>query len=152
MRTSGFLPKFRGKTYYFQLAFVHHLLFFYRDLEVSGRQCRVLRDQEDSFCCWFGHRAFALTSLGHVPAPVPVSFPCSLPALPIKTHWRYEGLFSMPLYNLKYVGVSVCLENAGAAASYANQGVLLFPCFAVGVASACVLQAFRSRQNACRKT
>lgn len=58
----------------------------------------------------------------------------------------------MPLYNLKYVGVSVCLENAGAAASYANQGVLLFPCFAVGVASACVLQAFRSRQNACRKT
>lgn len=71
MRTSGFLPKFRGKTSYFQLAFVHHLLFFYRDLEVSGRQCRVLRDQEDSFCCWFGHRAFALTSLGHVPAPVP---------------------------------------------------------------------------------
>lgn len=30
-----------------------------------------VRDQEDSFCCWFGHRAFALTSLGHVPAPVP---------------------------------------------------------------------------------
>lgn len=73
LRTSGFLPKFRsrGKTYYFQLAFVVHLLFLYRDFEVSGRQCRVLRDQEDSFCRWFGHCAFGLTSLGHITSPVP---------------------------------------------------------------------------------
>lgn len=122
MRTSGFLPKFRGKTSYFQLAFVHHLLFFYRDLEVSGRQWGISEGSGGFILLLVWAPCFCFDFLGSRSCSrASVSFPCSLPASPIKTHWRYEGLFSVALYNLKYVGVSVWLENAGAAARNANQ-------------------------------